>query len=378
MSRSRRVLTRALAVVAGSLGALGLAEVGVRLLDIEPTFEVVFREVYQLSPNPILEYELKPGAPDGPTRINSAGFRDREFERAKPPGVFRIVAVGDSVTYGRRDDPLEAYPKHLERLLNERASGLRFEVLNLGVHGYNVTRIAERLRVLGLAYQPDLVLYGYVLNDPQAKAVELTALTNLRTAEELRLTAELQRSALRWLCSSRLFLLVAGRLRSGESLDSQPEVEDLLFPNRHSRPPGPNRGQERRGDFYRALHEAPEAQRRLFEGLDRMAAMTREAGVRVVVAIFPLFYLLGDGEYPLLDVNAFLTRELSARGFAVIDLLPRFEAAKESGLDCSADALHPNQLGNATAAAEILEQMLALELLPAGSMAENPGGAEPR
>lgn len=373
MSSLRRAWARVLAVLAGCLGALGLAELAVRLLDLEPQVEVVYREIYQLSENPVLEYELKPGAPDGPTRINSQGFRDREFERARPPGVFRIVVVGDSVTYGRRDEPHETYPKHLERQLNERSTGLCFEVLNLGVHGYNVTRIAERLRILGLAFQPDLVLYGYVLNDPQKNSLERAALVNLQMAEQTRLSATLQRRALRWVASSRLFLLLAGLLQSR----APPDPGAYLRPQ-HPRDVPVHVG-DQRGGFFRSLHQEPESQQRLFEGLDRIASMTREAGVPVVAAIFPLLYLVGEAGYPLLDVNAFLDRELHARGFEVIDLLPYFEQAERDGLDGSADALHPNGAGNALAASALLERMVALELLPAGSIdVERPGGSVTR
>jgi len=35
-----------------------------------------------------------------PMDINSSGHRDREYAQPKPPGVFRIVMLGDSTTLG--------------------------------------------------------------------------------------------------------------------------------------------------------------------------------------------------------------------------------------------------------------------------------------
>lgn len=80
----------------------------------------------------------------------------------KSPGVFRIAAFGDSLTYGEGVAAEEAWPAVLER---ELQSDYRVEVLNLGVSGSeseDILRFAERLLP---SLGPDLVLYGVCLND---------------------------------------------------------------------------------------------------------------------------------------------------------------------------------------------------------------------
>ena len=64
---------------------------------------------------------------------SSLGFRDREMAVDKPSGVFRILALGDSFTFGVGVEGNQAYPKVLETLLN-RSGGLgrRVEVINAG------------------------------------------------------------------------------------------------------------------------------------------------------------------------------------------------------------------------------------------------------
>jgi hypothetical protein len=63
---------------------------------------------------------------------NSRGFRGTaEFGR-KREGTYRVIALGDSWTYGVVVNDHETYPAQLERLLNEKGSGPRGEVLNLG------------------------------------------------------------------------------------------------------------------------------------------------------------------------------------------------------------------------------------------------------
>jgi hypothetical protein len=48
---------------------------------------------------------------------NSHGHRDVEVTLEKPPGVFRILVLGDSLTVGANVRQEEAYPKVLEKHL---------------------------------------------------------------------------------------------------------------------------------------------------------------------------------------------------------------------------------------------------------------------
>jgi hypothetical protein len=65
-------------------------------------------------------------------RHNSLGFRDEEHVQEKPPGTFRIVALGDSFTYGVGVEFADTYLVRLERLLNTRP-GSRVEIIKLGI-----------------------------------------------------------------------------------------------------------------------------------------------------------------------------------------------------------------------------------------------------
>lgn len=80
----------------------------------------------------------------------------------KPERVFRIVAIGDSFTEGPFVKAEFTYPKLLEKMLNATSScpGIdRYEVLNLGVGGYDIEYAAHRLETKGLKYEPNLVLW---------------------------------------------------------------------------------------------------------------------------------------------------------------------------------------------------------------------------
>jgi lysophospholipase L1-like esterase len=97
--------------------------------------------------------------------INSQGFRDREFTLSKPPNTIRILAMGDSWTYGWYVNLNDTWPKRLEKLLNERRSKLKFEVFNLGVPGYDIWNVANLFVKKGYIYNPDILLISFIDND---------------------------------------------------------------------------------------------------------------------------------------------------------------------------------------------------------------------
>src|SRR5688572_14137294 len=98
-------------------------------------------------------------------RTNALGFREPRLPKTKPPGVVRVVALGDSFTqgYGVAED--DAYPRQLEQRLSARSD--RYEVVNLGLPGTNPRDYLGHLRDPGLRYDPDVVLVGVMANDVQ-------------------------------------------------------------------------------------------------------------------------------------------------------------------------------------------------------------------
>lgn len=95
---------------------------------------------------------------------NSLGFRGPEVSRVKPPGTYRIVVLGDSVTLGWGIDDEFTFCRRVERRLNERG-GRRFEVLNTGHLAYDSMQEAALFEREALDLQPDLVLLVFVTND---------------------------------------------------------------------------------------------------------------------------------------------------------------------------------------------------------------------
>ncbi|MBM3265692.1 MAG: hypothetical protein FJY97_20035 [candidate division Zixibacteria bacterium] len=96
--------------------------------------------------------------------FNTNGFRDRDYAKEKPFGVFRILVLGNSATFGVSVASGQTYVKQLEERLNTEGEGIRFEVMNAGVPSWNMSYQEKYLETEGLAFQPDMVMVGFTLN----------------------------------------------------------------------------------------------------------------------------------------------------------------------------------------------------------------------
>jgi|GEM_PF-490995 len=115
-----------------------------------------------------LGWKNKPGAegyfttPDSKTfvRINSKGLRDKEYDYKKPEGIFRILVLGDSFTWGYGVEQGKNFTDRLEELLSASV-----EVINAGVSGYGTDQELLLLEREGMKYEPDLILVAFASND---------------------------------------------------------------------------------------------------------------------------------------------------------------------------------------------------------------------
>ena len=106
-----------------------------------------------------------------PVESNSLGLRDREFSRNKEPGVYRILVLGDSMTFGWGVRAEDTYAKQLERMLNEtnaHSDRRSFEVINAGVGNYNTAQEVAYFKERGVRLNPDMVILGFYLNDAES------------------------------------------------------------------------------------------------------------------------------------------------------------------------------------------------------------------
>lgn len=175
--------------------ALGTVEAGARLawhrIDPLEAFvatpqqraQLVDRDgvrIYQW--DPLLFWRLQPGLRDQPWDLtlvttNAQGLRYPTAVGRKPKGGFRIVCLGDSVTFGYQVPYLDprgsrspnpdhrAYPALLEARLREANPERAIEVLPLAVPGYSSQQGLAWLRRDIARLKPDLVTACFGWND---------------------------------------------------------------------------------------------------------------------------------------------------------------------------------------------------------------------
>ena len=285
----------------------------------------------------------------------------RTVSRAKPEGVFRILCLGGSTTYGVGADKTNSYPAQLEDLLRRvyGGCGRRFEVLNLGVMGYHSwhSRIRFEAELAGL--QPDLVLIMDAVNDLVASTVVDDSLAFAQEKDRLlRLTNSRERQGLLAAASKFLSdhsnmyqLLQAISRKAAAAAKPRPADADAASRERI----------ERFG--YR-------------DNMARLVVDARGVGAGCALVDYPWLavkslppnapevmrqaaeplYVFGRDYFP--QANDRVAREAGA---TVINPQPAFDAAVAAGPDRAGtlyfDEIHLTKYGNQLLARQILEQL---------------------
>ena len=92
---------------------LTFVALAVSVVVAEPVTRSLFRDVTTSADNG--GYFSRRWFSTGAVRRNAAGFREREFQDTKAPGVYRIAVVGDSFTFGNGIRQEDRYSDLLQR-----------------------------------------------------------------------------------------------------------------------------------------------------------------------------------------------------------------------------------------------------------------------
>ena len=166
----RRVVFALLPVVV----LLGGSEVALRAAgwpEKDPKREFVHNEVYYKEPGS-LHLEARDHKETGNTFRESTdanGLRAPIHPEEKAAGVFRILTMGCSTTFGWGVDDDQSYPARLEAVLKEHGKS-NVEVINGGQPGQTSLQGLWMWDNVFTKYHPDLVVFGYIVQDSRKVA----------------------------------------------------------------------------------------------------------------------------------------------------------------------------------------------------------------
>ncbi|MEK6984494.1 MAG: SGNH/GDSL hydrolase family protein [Nanoarchaeota archaeon] len=275
-----------------------------------------------------LIYEFKPNR----CGMNSNGYFDEDHNFSKSNGTFRIVIIGDSVAQGSGlESYRESFGKILEDSLNKQLRSWRFETVILARGGYSTVQELTILKKEAFKYNPDLIIWSYVLNDPAHP------LYHNANNEAGRYFFK-PKSYFTNYVSMKLFF-IKEKLNSREcNLDPDYFLHCVYWPNIKS-------------------------------NIGEIGKISKEKNTKIIFLIHPTFLKSGFNNYSLKIYHQKLVSVATADGLIAYDLLEEFSKYKSSEIKQNPtnwyDPWHPNKKGH-----EIIGKYLARRL--ANEILNNP------
>lgn len=299
-------------------------------------------------------------------RVNSHGFRDREYAVEKAPDTLRVVALGDSATFGVKLEGGVLWPTVLEEQF--AGSTPAVEVLNLGVVGYDTLDEIAFFEHTGLAFEPDVVVVAFHLNDIGFASPSRDYIRRLETYGEpiyrIRLLQFLRKQAdLHELTrqhdrtNSEEYYERENReyiVDVGEDVELR-ELQEALRA-RFREDPSLEQALHKPLRWYRSAVRIG----KLRYALERLARLSTEHGFDVLFV--PLPFLADPGVESDYDLAYAMARHEAERsGFEYVDVLALTRAAGHLGLIIEEhDYGHPNAEGHRIFAGAVLERLREL------------------
>ncbi|MBI4403383.1 MAG: SGNH/GDSL hydrolase family protein [Deltaproteobacteria bacterium] len=228
--------------------------------------------------------------------INSDGFRDREHS-LNTNGDYRIIFLGDSLTFGWGVELTQIFKERLEKELKK---SYPTDVINFGIGNYNTEQQVSLFLEKGLKYRPDKVVVFYFINDAEPTP---------------------HKSSLSFLDHSRVITFYWSRIGALLSNLSQSNS----FQN-----------------YYSQLYEENQSGwRRTREAFIRMKKTCDERQIHLQVVLLPELHNLQ--RYPFRKEHATVLSFLSHLDIEALDLAPFFaDQSMPVSLWVARDDAHPN------------------------------------
>ncbi len=274
-------------------------------------------------------------------RINSLGLRNEEFPSEKPEDEYRILCLGDSITFGNGIENTKTYPKVLNKMLETNLSKKKFRVINAGVQGYNTWQEVEYLKKYGILLNPDILIIGFCWNDIAPKPRHMLQYKTNGEILNKKISKQLNRSSyfrIFYTLKRSRFLLFLRKEIKRIKLQINPSKAYL------------NKISLLKGEYSPYLEQG---WKEVEKSLREINELKQKSNFEVFILIFPI----GDQlirSYPNASYQSRILELSRKLQFEAIDLLPRFQESYQgfSSLFIEWDG-HPNENGHLIAANEL-------------------------
>lgn len=252
-------------------------------------------------------------------RLNMFGMRGPDLSAQKSANVFRILFLGDSITFGEGVREEDIFPTRVQSLLSAKMPGKEIQVVNAGVQGYGTKEEVGSYFLTGIAYKPDAVVIGFYLND--ATDFGETIRQNDAKNHAMPLTGMAK--------FSKIAEYFQRRARAREQQEEFFATTRASFKSKH--------WEDCKGELLKLRGESEKWK------------------FKLLIVIFPVLWDLDH--YPLEDVHKLLHEQFAELGIAYIDLLDTFRGHNAESLWVHPTDQHPNEIAHRMAAEKIAEYL---------------------
>lgn len=343
-----KIIKYSLLIFAEITAMLILAETLTRTTNLAPTISDYPIYHFKLIDNTKMVYSLNPGAKisEGGV-VNSHGFKDAEFNFAKPANLMRIAMIGDSITEGAYVPLGSTFSDFLETALNEKTSDndIKYEVMNFGVGGYNLTAETELFVTKITEYKPDIAVFNLFINDADLLPGQNLLFRNKDIADNIVRLKIFHKYAFphstifkNLLFKSHFYLFLRFRIFSIKTLNNKL-----------------NKFLEAQGKI------TDKEQRNLAFNFARIKKCAEENNIKVIIYIHPS--LLFDEGMPNNKIIGDTARKY---GFPVIYMYDKYKESVKDPKDIQVmplDLCHPNSYGHKIIASSIQQTLKELKYI---------------
>lgn len=276
--------------------------------------------------------------PDNSRPINLR-YENFPFEK----NSLKVFAIGDSFTEGQGTKTSDTWIKQLERIYQDK----KVYGINFGSKGANMPHINWNFKKNFVNYQPDLVVYGLVLNDAfYHPKIPFGIDENPAIVGDSKIKYDFINLRTKNFDLNRNSFLQFIYDHSNLGRYAIRTLEILKISRRTLK-------------YYKLLHDPEingEGLTKTYELIGEMRDLAKAKNSKFVVMIFPIFYHT-ESDYPFTAAHDTLRTNLEKHNIPVIDLLPKYRGIKDRDLWVHPVDQHPNDYAHKIAATALSEWM---------------------